>query len=51
MYGNSNASNLFKSNSFQPINSGYTTNNGQGNLFGTSNATGFLKKIGAMREN
>jgi hypothetical protein len=51
MYGSSNASNLFKSNSFQPINSGYTTNNGQGNLFGTSNATGFLKKIGAMREN
>lgn len=52
MYGNSNASNLLKSNSFQPINSGYATSNSNqgGNLFGASNASGFLKKIGALRE-
>jgi len=49
MYGNSNASTLFKTNSFQPINSGYAS--GNSNLFGSSNATGFLKKIGAMKDN
>jgi protein phosphatase 1L len=52
MYGNSNASTLFKTNSFQPINSGYALpSSGNSNLFGSSNATGFLKKIGAMKDN
>lgn len=46
-YGNSNPSALFKSNTFQPINnSGYASTNSS--LFGSTNATGFLKKIGAM---
>ena len=50
LYGNNNASTLFKSNSFQPINpnSGYANSNS--NLFGSQNATGFLKKIGAMKD-